>query len=71
MQSDEKIIRLNNLWYYTKDVAKMLESSKSGFENEIKPHRKNLGKKMGKCWSIKQVKQILYILAPHITVVIE
>lgn len=71
MQSDEKVIRLTKLWYYTKEVVKLLELSKSVFEREVQPHRKDLGKKMGKKWSNAQVKKILFLFAPHCTVVIE
>ncbi len=71
MQSDEKIIRLRQVWYFTKEVAALLELSKAMFEREILPHREALGKKPGKKWTNLQVKKILYILAPHIQVVIE
>jgi hypothetical protein len=48
-----------------------MESSKSKFEREIRPHRRSLGPKMGMRWSNVQVKKILYILAPDILVIIE
>lgn len=71
MEGDAKIIRLTKVFYYTWEVVEFLGESKSLFEEEIKPHRERLGPKSGKRWSSSQVKNILYILAPHCTVVIE
>lgn len=70
MDSPEKVVTLDHLWYYTTEVASLLESSKSKFEREIRPHRRELGPKFGMRWSNVQVKKILYLLAPDIHVVI-
>lgn len=71
MDTDERVVRLKNLWYYSTEVACLLESSKSKFEREVRPHRRALGPKFGMRWSNKQVKKILYLLAPDIHVIIE
>lgn len=71
MESDDEIIRLNHLWYYSNEVAGLMQISQSKFERELKPHRRALGPKFGMRWSRQQVKQIFYILLPHIHIIIE
>lgn len=71
MDTHERVIKLKHLWYYSTEVACLLESSKSKFEREIRPHRRALGPKFGMRWSSTQVKKILYLLAPDIQVIFD
>jgi hypothetical protein len=48
--------------YFHHELRELFKAKRSSFNNDLKPHRKKLGKRAGHKWSIAQVEMILQLL---------
>ena len=65
----ETIIKVSVGRHTSKELAKIYNTSKSTFNKDLKPYRKQLGRRIGHRWSLKQVELIFNLLSwPYVKV---
>lgn len=62
MEQLKTVSTIRKIKFYTKELADMYETTPKTFTRWLKPHEKTIGEKIGRYYSITQVKAIFQAL---------